>query len=218
MIIQSLWVGDRLSTMERLCASSYLHYGHDFHLYTYGEVKNIPDGVTVKDANEVMPKITDSFNYLAQFSDWWRYNLIYQKGGWWVDMDTVCLKPFDDLEYEHVLEAYVKAPAGSPVMAWLINRCQHINWKTMRYGELGPHLYNEAHARFRFPFTPWPDVLHAFEDDKAPDIYITDPVPEIPQNAYAAHLWHGMWRAMGTDVDAEYPYGCLYEQFKRRYL
>jgi len=218
MVIQSLWVGDRLRTMERLCISSYLRNGHDFHLYTYNPVEGIPDGTVVKDANEVMPNIVDQFRFTAQFADWWRYNLIYQEGGWWVDTDTVCLKPFDDLNYEHVLEAYVKAPAHSPAMDWLIEECKRTDWKTMGYTGIGPALYKVVHDRFGFPFTPWPNVLHAFGDEQAPDVYISDPPPVIPADAYAVHLWHGMWKATGKDVDAEYPYNCLYEQFKRKYL
>jgi hypothetical protein len=218
MVVQSLWVGDHLRTMERLCISSYLCNGHDFHLYAYNPVDGIPEGTTVKDANEVMPNITDQFTYMAQFADWWRYNLIYQKGGWWVDTDTVCLKPFDDLNYEHVLEGYVKAPAGSPVIGWLIDQCKLKDWKTMPYGGIGPFLYKEVHERFGFPFTPWPNVLHAFDDTAAPGVYITDTPPEIPADAHAAHLFNGMWRHNGVDVDAEYPRSCLYEQFKRRYL
>ena len=70
MVIQSLWVGDRLRTMERLCISSYLRNGHDFHLYTYNPVEGIPDGTVVKDANEVMPNIVDQFRFTAQFADW----------------------------------------------------------------------------------------------------------------------------------------------------
>ena len=217
MVIQSLWVGDHLRTMERLCISSYLRNGHNFDLYTYGPVEGIPEGTTVKDAGDIMPRIDDRFNFKAQFADWWRYNLIYQKGGWWVDTDTVCLKPFDDLEYDHVLEGYVKAPVGSPVLAWMIEQCKLEDWKTMAYGALGPSLYKKAHEQFDFPFTPWPGLLHSFEDHNW-TAYITDPPPEIPDGAHAAHLWNGYWRHNHKDVDATYPNNCLYEQFKRRYL
>ena len=35
-VIQSLWIGDRLSVMERLCIQSFLDQGHQFHLYGEG--------------------------------------------------------------------------------------------------------------------------------------------------------------------------------------
>ena len=54
-IIQSLWIGDSLSVMERLSLSSFLKNGHEVHLYTYGGVKGVPAGVVVKDAAEIVP-------------------------------------------------------------------------------------------------------------------------------------------------------------------
>jgi hypothetical protein len=203
--------------MELLCIASYLHHGYEFHLYVYNPIEGIPEGTTVKDANEIMPFIGEQFGHIAQFADWWRYNLIYQKGGWWVDMDTVCLQSFDDLTYEHVLEGYVKAPAGSPVMAWVIEQCKRENWLTMSYGRIGPDLYKRAHEQFDFPFYTWPDTLHSFRDDEW-RAYIEVPAREIPEGAHAAHLFHGMWRGAGMNVDAEYPPDSLYEIFKRRFI
>ena len=55
-IIQSLWVGERLSTMERLCLSSFVKNGHEVHLYTYSDVEGIPEGVQVKDGSEILPE------------------------------------------------------------------------------------------------------------------------------------------------------------------
>ena len=93
-IVQSLWMGSQLSTMQKLCISSYLNHGHEFHLYTYEKVENAPVGTEIKDAREILPEIGSEFPNYATFSDFFRYKLIYEKGNWWVDMDTVCLKPF----------------------------------------------------------------------------------------------------------------------------
>ena len=54
-IVQSLWIGGRLSTMERLSILSYLEQGHPFHLYVYGPVANIPDGTIVRSGQEILP-------------------------------------------------------------------------------------------------------------------------------------------------------------------
>jgi len=48
--VQSLWVGERLSPIEQLCVSSFLHHGHEFHLYAYGELAGVPAGAALKDA------------------------------------------------------------------------------------------------------------------------------------------------------------------------
>ena len=95
-VIQGLWLGEPLSTLERLCMKSFMANGHEFHLYAYEELQGIPKGVVVKDANEIVPKERiKEFRWFAGFSDFFRYSLLAKKGGWYVDMDVICLRPFD---------------------------------------------------------------------------------------------------------------------------
>ena len=42
--IQGLWIGTDLSIMERLSITSFLQQGHDYHLYVYDELPNVPAG------------------------------------------------------------------------------------------------------------------------------------------------------------------------------
>lgn len=106
-IIQSLWIGEKLENLELLTLKSFVAQGHEFHLYTYSEIKTpIPKGVLLKDANSIITK-DKIFTYkskneyghgkgsYAGFSDIFRYKLLYEKGGWWVDMDVTCLQYFD---------------------------------------------------------------------------------------------------------------------------
>lgn len=99
--VQSLWIGDRLTVMERLAIHSFLANGHPFHLYTYEPVEGVPEGVSLFDARKVVSE-DRVFKYSENqgggyqgFADIFRYELLYQRGGWWVDMDVVCLRPFD---------------------------------------------------------------------------------------------------------------------------
>jgi len=97
-VIQSLWIGSPLSNLEKLCVQSFLDHGHEFHLYVYDDIDGIPNGTTVMDANEIIPSSEIFYTrkkYIAPFSDWFRYALIAKRGGVWVDMDTICIKPFD---------------------------------------------------------------------------------------------------------------------------
>lgn len=130
-IIQSLWIGGSLSVIEQLCIRSFLAQGHDFHLYTYGEVKNIPGGTLVRDANEIVPAsaiFKDSRGRVATFADYFRYQLLFQKGGWWVDMDVFCLRYFEVADpycfasetrpdgSVNIANCIFKAPQGAPVL------------------------------------------------------------------------------------------------------
>lgn len=96
-IIQSLWIGGNLSNIELLSISSFLNHGHEFHLYTYGKIDNIPLGVSVMDANEILPEsliFKNKYGSYAIFADWFRWELLYRKGGFWVDTDIICIRPF----------------------------------------------------------------------------------------------------------------------------
>src|SRR5215467_7339157 len=131
MIVQGLWIGPELSVMEQLSIASFLSHGHEYHLYVYDDVKNIPSGTAVKDGNEILPAAR-IFQYKQQasyagFSNFFRYKLVLERGGWWVDTDTICLKPFDfEAAYvfssefamgdEFINSGIFKAPAGSDVM------------------------------------------------------------------------------------------------------
>ncbi len=97
VVVQSLWIGPELSLMEIYCIRSFLKFGMKFHLYTYEKVKNVPKGTILKDANEILPKkeIFKLQETYLPFSDIWRYKLLYEKGGYWVDLDLIATRKFD---------------------------------------------------------------------------------------------------------------------------
>ena len=139
-IIQSLWIGGRLSKLEQLSIRSFLANGHPFHLYTYGAVANVPAGTIVKDANSIIPQrhiFRHRYKHkgsLAGFANWFRWELLYRQGGWWVDMDIVCLRPFDFPQKlfftQRCLHGQLKSnnnilkfPAGHRMMRLLARMC-----------------------------------------------------------------------------------------------
>jgi SAM-dependent methyltransferase len=103
IIIRSMWHGSPLSIYENLSLMSYLRVGHEVELYAYEQL-DVPVGVRLRDAREVLPE-SHRFAYetgwakgsFAAFSNLFRFKLLYEKGGVWVDLDTLCLKPLDTL-------------------------------------------------------------------------------------------------------------------------
>ncbi len=101
--VQGLWIGESLSPVEQLCIRSFLANGHDFHLYTYQPLKGVPPGTVLRDANKILPE-SSIFTYqtgaslgsVAGFSNWFRYELLHRRGGWWADLDMVCLRKFPE--------------------------------------------------------------------------------------------------------------------------
>jgi mannosyltransferase OCH1-like enzyme len=233
-IIQGLWIGAELSVMERLSVSSFLQNGHEYHLYVYDEMKGVPEGAVVKDAGEILPA-SSIFQYRHQasyagFANFFRYKLLLERGGWWVDTDVVCLKPFD-FAAEHVFatemcrgeevvtSGIIKAPAGSPLMAYAWGVCQKKNPQELVWGETGPRLMMDAVGRFslmRFkkPF----GVFCPLDYSEWHRVLEPDFEARFGGTTYAVHLWNEMWRDAGQDKNAEYNPACLYERLKRKYL
>lgn len=232
-IIQGLWIGPELSVMEQLSIASFLRHGHEYHLYVYDSMKNIPLGTVVKDANELLPS-SRIFQYREQpsysgFANFFRYKLLLERGGWWTDTDTVCLKPFDFPEdhvfateicrgSEVVTSGIIKAPKGSRVMAYAWGVCQTKKPELLSWGETGPRLMDEAVREFSLeeyqkPHQTFCPLGYADWDR------VLEPQAEIDlEGSYAIHLWNERWRVNGKDKNTEYPEDCLYEQLKRRYL
>jgi hypothetical protein len=134
--INSLWIGKTLSNMELLTIKSFLNNGYNFKLWVYEKIETtLPNNLIIGDANEIIPS-DKIFTYqnssqfesgkgsFAGFSDIFRYKLLYEKGGWWVDMDVTCLAPFD-VKTDYFFRAHhdlglvgnvIKAPKGSELM------------------------------------------------------------------------------------------------------
>lgn len=99
--VASLWIGDSLGDIERASALSFLKYGDHFILYTYNPVKGVPNGVELRDANEIM-QIRKIFRYKktgspALHADIFRCFLMQKTDYIWVDLDVVALRSFDCL-------------------------------------------------------------------------------------------------------------------------
>lgn len=141
--IKSLWIGGSLSPVEQLVVNSYLKNNHPFILYTYAAVADVPDGVEIRDANEVISssEIFLSHGSYAHFADWFRWRLLNLHGGYWSDMDVVCLKPLQFTEeivfgfeaWQRPNVSILKFPKGHPVCMEMEDRCQFPN--KLRFGD-----------------------------------------------------------------------------------
>ena len=231
-VIQGLWIGEELSAMEQLSIASFLQNGHEYHLYAYETVRNVPRGAVMRDAEEILPR-SRAFQY-SQHKTWsgfansFRYKLLLERGGWWADTDLICLKPFDfDDEYVFSSEfsvgrqmvniGAIKAPAASQIMSYMWEVCQTKDPAKLVWGETGPALMGEAVSKFSMQqsvktwrtfcpvgFREWTKLL--------------DPDPPDISESHAVHLWHEMWRAANQDKNAHYHPDSLYEHLRREYL
>mgnify|MGYP001551932884 FL=1 len=161
--IQSLWIGGQLSKVEQLCIQSFIDHGHEFHLYAYEQITNAPQGTQLHNAREIIGEDA-IFTYkngwgkgsVSGFADWFRLLMIQKNGGWWVDMDIICLKKFDfaadiifcssfEGEYGQLVNNCVfKAPGDSQFVTYCLDQIALIDMKTMGFGLAGPFLFQKA--------------------------------------------------------------------------
>ena len=230
-VVQTLWIGESLSAMERMCIASFLDHGHPLHLYAYAPIDGVPNGVTLRDANEILPasmiwQYTESPSY-AGFANHFRYELLHRRGGWWADTDVICLRPFHS-EREHVVanekhrdtthatNCVLKAPAGSNLMRYAADECASKDTTTLWWGDTGPHLLVAALKKLGME-----DCLASPSDFCGIDCVqwesLLAPDPPALNGGMGLHLWNEMWRRNGKDKNARYAPTSLYETFRARF-
>ena len=137
-LIQSLWIGPELSLLEQLSIASFLKNGHPYDLYTYDDVRGVPAGTTLRDANDIIPEkhiFTTRGTSVACYSDWFRWELLYRHGHYWADMDIVCLRPFDysdaivfgNFQTRAPAIGVLKFPAQHPLPRFMADTCMQPN-------------------------------------------------------------------------------------------
>ena len=225
--IQCLWIGKRLNGLARLSLASFVAHGHPVHLYTYNPVKNLPKGVTVMDANAIVPyqelRIQNGFGQgsIGPFSDWFRFNLLLQRGGIWADTDLISIKPWQVTsavvisserlpaqastpDTRHTNTCVLQFPPNDPLIAYCLDTAKtQIERQELSWGSIGPKLLDEALSRFPeyqqyvlppetfCPIDHW-DVFRLIDRDHG-----WQPAPDT----LAVHCWHELWRHSMANLD-----------------
>jgi mannosyltransferase OCH1-like enzyme len=219
--------------MEQLTIRSFQAHQHPFHLYAYELIEGVPEGTVVLDANQILPQ-SSIFQYkdhatYAGFANFFRYKVLLERGGWWVDMDTVCLAPFNfRTEYVFSSEvdqgkiqvncAAIKAPAGSALFQHVWDYCKRRDPNEIQWGETGPHLMDRAVRELGLSeFVQPPKVFSPIDHPDWESILKRSANHEFGSETRAVHLWNEMWRRAGRDKNATYVKKSLYEKLKRQY-
>jgi hypothetical protein len=237
--VQGLWIGRPLSVIERLSITSFLRQGHEYHLYCYDYVRNVPNGTVIKDAAEILPA-SEIFSHrqgpgagsVAPFSDLFRFKLLLDRGGWWVDTDVVCLRPFDFSEpvifaSEHAGEkaklatAVLRLPADHAIAARCYEAAHLADRSRLEWGQIGPDLLTRivVEGGLRYPIMkpevfcpiPWWHWDRILADDAGPAFSL------LSEQTHGIHLWHEVWRREKVDLTRRFPEGSLFSRLLERY-
>lgn len=227
-----------------LCMKSYVLHGNQPWLWTYQKLKNIPEGVIIKDANQVVPKdkvflyTKDGKEDYAPFSDYFRYKAVYQNGGCWVDTDSILLKsfPFPDLnekikiivskeEDKSINNAFFYAEKGNSHLKKIIEICEKKidNNKLRSRFTIGPRLFTSYFLRNRYSVN-LDNVLignidmhhpyHWNESGKTWTSKCPDTLKEYLLKIKESNVTHAYFHANYKDIYKSYPYSIYFNIFE----
>ena len=146
--LHSLWIGPRLTWLERLCLVSWLAHGHRAVLWTYQPVEKVPHGVEVRNAREILSESAITFHRgsgsVSLFSNRFRYHLLQRYPVTWVDTDVLLVRPLADSPYlfgwegpDKICSAVLRLPSGSQALRDLLAltdaRVPVPHWWPLRY-------------------------------------------------------------------------------------
>lgn len=220
-IFKMFWHGDKLSPLEWSCMRSFVKNGHSLQVFTYREI-SLPEGAILEDATKILPS-----NHLfyfedspSAFSNIFRYKLLLEHGGWWVDTDVFCLSEtipqcqfaWAEEEPGCVNGAILKFPKTDPIcgklLAVAMDRAEHLTV----WGQLGPYLLTEILESNR------PAAEHLGNPSQFYPIHWLQPhyfwLPEFYgavarscDNALFIHFWNSVLKRMGIDPFRNPPRG-----------
>jgi hypothetical protein len=196
-----------------------------FDLYTYDEDLDVPDGVTLRDASEIYDE-DEVFTYqegpgagsVAAFANMFRYKLLYERGGWWVDMDVLYTghplpedKTFLGKQNEtDVCNAIMRAEPGNPVVHECLDTAEELR-ADVSWGEAGPKLLTDVARRHGAETAP-PDYAYPLSWGDAPDVYQPEETASVESRVNRAeapfvHLWNEILRRTGIQKTIAPPAG-----------
>lgn len=164
---QGFWHGPPLGPLRSSCLASFIAHGHSFRLYCYEAPIDLPSGVETLDANSIIPVeqliLFENTDFeeridLGPFSDLFRFKLLREKGGWWSDVDTVCLNMnIDEPELAWAQEnpewkpkaigtSQIALPASHWFSRCVYDECLLLSKTRFKRQELGPHLLSKLIA------------------------------------------------------------------------
>jgi hypothetical protein len=215
--VQSLWIGGRLSRIEQLCVASFLALGHRFHLYVYDEVRDVPPGAVVCDAAGILPpdalyksRSGLSGRSMSTHSNLFRYKLLAERGGWWVDMDVIGLRPLPGAsadvagweDHQNVNTAVLHAPVGSQLMEAALREAGRYE-RSSGEGMTGPRLITRLLRELGRLDSALP--VHCFYPVHWSEFRrVIEPGQPLPSESYTLHLWNQFWGRNRLDKDARF--------------
>jgi hypothetical protein len=208
--------------------------GHRTEVFSYDLNLKVPDWIVVRNATEILPRERvlrplGEEGRVAIHANLFRYALLNQLGGWWVDPDVLLLNaemPSDDIflggpnVFGLVPTGALRFPAGHPLLAEAIAQTELLGDSLEAWASAGSALLTtlvERHGlgesfRSRQPLGPvsWFEVPNLFDPANAGELH------RKCNDFCFLQLHDEVWRRAGVPHDLAPPQGSfLYEMFVR---
>jgi hypothetical protein len=239
--VRAFWTGPALSSYEDLSLRSFVAAGARVLLYSTEKDLRVPDGVELVDARELLSGEIHQFTFAdgdrspALHSDLFRYAALLKHGGWYADLDVICVgkklpdrkvyiaRESDDL----VNGAVLKFPAQSPVIAAAIEEAWNLLPETRAGAPLktrvsiGPALLTKLANEYAFDHLVLPrGSAYEVGYDEIPAMF--DPMMREELEARVAgsdfiHLWNEIWRRTRIPKNYGPPAGSFLDGLFKRF-
>ncbi|EAI7225497.1 hypothetical protein I9114_00810 [Campylobacter jejuni] len=234
--ISSFWYTPKgykgIGLMEILTIKSWLDNGYKFHLYTYNlddkiflKFQELFSNFILKDANEIVP-FSEYFSDdrgagVAAFSDYFRFNLLYQRDALWVDLDMVCLNHMDlsqeyiftqeidkDETKPRITTSFLKFPKNSDFGKNLIQEAKKIidNKKIIPWGVIGPWFLAEQVEKWDLGKYKW-DYKQTCQIPWYKVKNFIDKGQVFDEGRPCLHLFSEMWKTYDLNKNHFYQHG-----------
>jgi hypothetical protein len=213
----TFWHGP-LDPITYTCLSSFPHHGVPLRLYCYEPPENVPAGLKLLDAREIIADAGMLHRYLvkgqpsiSKFSNYFRYRMIRQTGACWVDSDILCLRKPDfsrspvlfgvQIEHDGVPQfngAVFRLPRRHPMLAELEARAGAGIDTDTKWGVLGPLLITELARKYGTDAQAQPNTVfypvppREFWKVLLPEY--REEVVRISARSNFLHLWHELYK------------------------
>ncbi|MFG5091995.1 glycosyltransferase [Campylobacter lari] len=242
--ISSFWYTPKgykgIGLMELLSIKSFLDNGYKFILYTYNlddkifnKLNEIFDDFELKDANEIISFekyfSDDKGAGVAAFSDYFRFNMLYKRGGIWVDLDMICLNHIDlsqdyifsqevdeDETKPRITTSLLKFPKNSEFGKNLIIEAEKIinNQKLIKWGVIGPWFLEDWVKKCNLEHFAW-DYKKTCQISYLKAKNFIDSSKNIDTTQPFLHLFSEIWRTYKLNKNYFYKNGIYGKLLKK---
>jgi len=219
-VVSTFWHGGPLPLWSCQCLRSFVAAGHETRVYTFNDALDLPPDVIRCDASEIIPESAVFYYKSGQwvgsvsgFSDLFRYKMLHDRGGYWVDADVFCRRPFPRYpratvsreDARKINNAVIFAPAGDRMMMEAYRTAQRMGDNVI-WGQTGPVLTTKLATSGQYDvdileptsFYPvhWKNAVRKFLLPSC-----ADQVEVACKDSFGVHLYNEIFRRFRISTD-----------------